>query len=139
MSTVDFSYGFEIDLSQSLSGKSFPMLMYSDEHTPGNDEEAWGITLRKWEILSGQDEDGPAIVHDGGVSTCGLCMLYHGYLTKDETICGECPIARTGHSECSGTPYREYRGAKTVEEARMFAKKELYFLKQIKKRSGGKK
>jgi len=130
MNDVDFSCSFEIEMSGSL-----PMLVYLEKCMPEDIEEAWQITLRKWEILSTQADrvEGDEILHDGGVSTCGLCLMFHGYVSRGEAVCGDCPIAKAGHPECWDTPYRDYRGAKSVEDAQLFAKEELRFLKQIKK------
>lgn len=96
---------------------------------PKNEEEAWDITLRKWQVLA---EPRSVKVHDGGTRTCGLCWLYHAQHQRGSG-CEKCPIGIAGHVECRETPYIEYKNAENPDEARECAKKELYFLRNIKK------
>jgi hypothetical protein len=67
---------------------------------PANPKQAWDITLAKWKYLQHLFAKGHA-VHDGGGSTCGLCMYY----ANSSGDCGQCPIATAGHAYCRGTPY----------------------------------
>lgn len=69
--------------------------------TPKSQEEAWAITLEKWETIAAKY---PLHVIDGGEKTCGLCMLYR---RKDS--CSGCPVQQhTGLPHCKGTPYQDF-------------------------------
>lgn len=66
---------------------------------PGDQDDAWRITLNKWAILA----ESPRHIFDGRFETCGLCMYY----TVDGE-CGDCPISAMGFDHCRGTPYYDY-------------------------------
>ena len=119
---------FEIDLS------CVPCYLEFVGDVPKNEEEAWEITLSKWELLA--QEERPIKVHDGGTNTCGLCYLYRGWHSPDGSTCERCPIyLHTGKIECQGTPYMRYKDrGLSPKEAHEIAKEELDFLRSIKKK-----
>jgi len=68
------------------------------------DGQAWEVSLLKWKLLLRLCSRG-MLVADGGRQTCGLCALYF-FGHEDE--CENCPIKKTGHPGCRGTPFRDY-------------------------------
>jgi len=81
-------------------------------------EEAWDITIKKWETVI----ENPG-VDDSGAMACGLCMLFF------DNDCIGCPINKSGYRYCIGTPYTDYAvdGGDTK-----YAKAELEFLKKLR-------
>ncbi len=68
------------------------------------DGQAWEVSLRKWTLLLRLCSRG-ILVADGGRQTCGFCAL-HFFGHEDE--CEDCPIKKTGHPGCQGTPIQDY-------------------------------
>ena len=68
------------------------------------DGQAWEVSLLKWKMLHRLCSRG-ILVADGGRQTCGLCAVYF-FGHADE--CDDCPIKKTGHPGCQGTPFRDY-------------------------------
>lgn len=96
--------------------------------SPKNEKQAWKMTIQKWELLVMLTKLG-ILVRDGGVSTCGLCMLY-------TSSCKGCPIATAGYRVCRGTPYEAYMKAvedKSAIDGAIAAAGELELLKRIKR------
>jgi hypothetical protein len=74
-----------------------------DGPRPETPDEAWDISIAKWRYLS--EHEAYPLYGDGGMTTCGLCMLF---ILKN--CCG-CPIlADTKRQSCAGTPYINYEG-----------------------------
>lgn len=89
--------------------------------------DAFGISIQKWEALRDACLQG-MLVDDGGVSTCGLCMLYF-YGTSEE--CEDCPVREEGYPGCIDTPARDYPAAikaGSLDDALRAAERELAFL-----------
>jgi len=63
--------------------------------------EAIEQAIVKWSILKDRSSEGE-LVHDGGVDTCCLCIMFRN------RACRGCPIGSPG---CDGTPYYDYRVA----------------------------
>lgn len=120
---MNVTHLFELDLDKP------PHILAYLGDKPKNEEEAWVITLQKWEFLS---EPRDTKAHDGGTMTCGLCWLYHAHHQRGSG-CEKCPIGIAGYAECQKTPYTRYRGAKDAKEAQVYAEEELEFLKNIRK------
>jgi hypothetical protein len=67
-------------------------------------DEAFEASIKKWEFLRDYYRDNShEPIKDGGIRSCGLCMLFW------ENNCKGCPIAETGHAGCVATPYEEYQ------------------------------
>jgi len=96
-----------------------------DGPRPTTLEEAWEITLAKWEFLA------ETPVQDCGPETCGLCMLYF------YDFCKGCPIEEAGFPSCSETPYVTYDYARWsgTADPKPIAQRELEFLKGIKEKT----
>lgn len=75
--------------------------------SPSNLAEAFAITREKWRIIREMVEkyhSDKTQILDGGVRTCGLCMMYWA------SDCCDCPIfGFTGNPGCRGTPYETFR------------------------------
>ena len=89
-------------------------------------EQAWDVSIAKWHELQRE----PVI--DGGIRSCGLCMLYF----RDD--CDECPIrGYTGQVVCEGTPYEEWEEEMQDEyrdaELKAIAGREIEFLEKVRK------
>ena len=104
------------------------LVLYYDGKRPETLEQAWEITLKKWEMivsLKGKE------VYNIDSSTCGLCMFYTPY-EGDEVECNRCPIQRrTGQLSCIGTPYYSFVSALDDEMRICAANKELAFLRDV--------
>lgn len=74
-------------------------LVYTGDR-PQDDLEAVEVSIVKWATLT---EIG-RYVNDGGISTCGLCMIH----LARELTCGACPIAERYGQFCKNTPYEDY-------------------------------
>lgn len=103
--------------------------LFYDGPDPESLEEAWAITFAKWEMLRSAAEEGK-LLEDGGITTCGLCVLYD---------CHECPIHESGEG-CTrpGTAYAAYEeavGGGHPEEALSAAEAEIEFLERIRRES----
>ena len=88
---------FDIDLTTrlfSLSGATVIKTM----------EEAWEMTMFKWELISNY------LLPDEEISTCGLCSItLH--------LCDDCPIGiYTNRFNCEQTPYELYEDVLTSFE-----------------------
>jgi len=68
------------------------------------DGQAWEFSFLKWKLLLSLCSRG-ILVADGGRQTCGFCALYF-FGHEDE--CEDCPIKKTRHPGCQGTPFRDY-------------------------------
>ena len=91
------------------------------------------LCMQKWEALRQACLRG-MLVDDGGVKTCGLCMLYF-YGSSEE--CEYCPISEEGYPGCMDTPARSYPDAVkagSVEQALREAERELVFLRLLHSR-----
>ena len=75
------------------------------------ESQAFEVSIAKWELLHTLCNQGK-LVDDGGIQTCGLCILYfYGHIDE----CEDCPITSAGHRGCTGTPYKDY--VKAVENS----------------------
>ena len=91
---------------------------------PESVDKAWAISIEKWTALV----DDP-VYDDGGINTCGLCMLYLSR-SPDWQDCGKCPIALDGHDGCNDTPYDYYVDDPCSE----YARAELEYLLALRAR-----
>ena len=94
------------------------------------ESHAFEVSIAKWEFLYHLCSQG-ILVDDGGIQTCGLCILYF-YGHTDE--CEDCLITSAGHRGCAGTPYKEYTKAVengNLELAIMATLAEIRFLQRI--------
>ena len=85
------------------------------------------LAIEKWRTVRGAFDSMPdgARVYDGGVDTCALCQMYHGY----DGDCAHCPITRyTGAGQCRETPYPEWAGKQCPANA----DDEITFLEELK-------
>jgi len=90
--------------------------------------QAFEVSIAKWELLYQLCRQGK-LVDDGGIQTCGLCLIYF-YGHTDE--CEDCPITGAGQRGCAGTPYKDYVRAvenENLELAIQAALEEIRFLK----------
>ena len=92
--------------------------------TPKN---ALDLSIAKWEFILNYLETTGITPHDGSGDTCGLCVLYMGYL------CCLCSIGAAGYKNCENTPYKDYLYAITLKEHITAAKAEITFLKGLRK------
>ena len=87
-------------------------------------EDPLELSIQKWQDIvdgKGQDE---------GDLNCALCEEYS---PKD---CEGCPIReKTGKSDCADTPYFGYQDKMTKPAKLRWAKKELEFLKSLRKKA----
>ena len=94
---------------------------------------ALAFSIKKWEFVVEQLEDGKRVTKDDGVVTCGLCQVYW----KLDT-CTSCPVKEaTGLDACEGTPYDEWHDEiwkpwKDKPSLLKAAKAELAFLRGLK-------
>ena len=98
-------------------------VLVSHLNKPKSLEEAMRHSIAKWEFIASQKRH----IEEGGAITCGLCRFYW----KDMS-CEKCPVARSGHDACYGTPYEGYGayGYGNIKEAA----REVAFLKRIAKK-----
>ena len=95
-----------------------------------DESRAFEVSLAKWELLHTLCTQGK-LVEDGGIQTCGLCILYF-YGHTDE--CDDCPMTGAGHRGCTGTPYKDY--VKAVENGNLVlaiqaTRQEIQLLKRL--------
>jgi len=97
---------------------------------PKNNDQAIEISIAKWIAVKQFILDG-ASFNEGGLSSCGLCMLhYNGLTERDEDVCMTCPIYNiTDLPLCEGTPYTEFWENRTAQNAQ----KEIDFLIGVKR------
>lgn len=99
--------------------------------------EALRGSIAKWEGIAAGTEI------DQGSENCPLCRLFY-----ESAFCAGCPVmARTGHSDCTGSPYdqwhianpwprdedgnRVYNRPATTDQHREIARAEVDFLKSL--------
>jgi len=115
----------ETDRYPGLKIQSHPSMILTES-------QAFDVSIAKWELLYHLCSHGK-LVADGGIQTCGLCVLYfYGY--TDE--CEDCPITSAGRRSCAGTPYTDYVRAIEMgnfELAIMATVEEIRFLKSFYK------
>ena len=110
----------QVDL---VTGDQTDLLLEYTGDYPLTQEEAWRITLQKWEIISELEVDGNVLLRNGGMATCGLCMYF---------TCWNCPVNKDGeHGNCVDTPFQDYIVARDPKRAQIFAKDELAYLKDV--------
>ena len=109
---------------------------------PKNEEEAFDIAMGKWIFIVNYlkenhdpEETHPNIPNDGGIHSCGLCMLYMRDKNNYSNCLG-CPIRqKTGRDWCKGTPYWNFwvhnSPTNTLISHVDAAKRELAFLKKL--------
>lgn len=106
-------------------------------------EEAWDITIEKWEaIVQWYKEEGDYLCN-GGTATCGLCLLHVGRIgsschrTISSTRERMCPIyGETRKMHCNGNHwYQRYCDTDNPKSAARWAKKELEFLVNLRRKS----
>jgi len=86
-------------------------------------EDALELSIQKWQdIVNGKGDDAAYL-------NCALCKREHG------EVCGGCPVKqKTGKTDCRNSPYIGYcRAEKKLVKLR-WAKKELEFLKSLRKK-----
>lgn len=81
-------------------------------------QKAFEISINKWQIIVNNE----LIEYDGSTSTCGLCHLYW-----NKPDCGTCPVAKSGHVLCEGSPYDAWR----MNQTTLNAQAERDFLIQV--------
>ena len=86
------------------TGKYPGLKLHYHTSTSLTENQAFEVSIAKWELLYHLCSQGK-LVADGGIQTCGLCLLYF-YGHTDE--CDDCPITRAGHRGCAATPYMDY-------------------------------
>lgn len=133
MNNKDYSQYFKYARDEALVADSaiFENVLYLltyDGPNPTNAEEAFDISISKWQELYKR----PAL--NNGTNTCGLCMYFHNHGTHD---CGKCPIAMMGHSLCDNTAYRQYCQAQDslnpdTDLLSHYASQEVVFLTNLK-------
>lgn len=97
--------------------------------TPETVEEAFDLSITKWETLV-EITAGGRLILDGGTQTCGLCMLSS---ERDSDLCYNCPIAKwTGYDVCHGTPYWDYAISFDPMEANQAARRMVEFLTELR-------
>ena len=84
--------------------------------------EALKGSIRKWEaIVAGTGVD-------WGGHNCPLCQLFSCHCDEGDYYCYGCPVMlKTGHDDCTTTPYHAYRNHNSIENAQA----ELDFLKSL--------
>jgi hypothetical protein len=112
------------------TGKYPGLKLHYHTSTSLTESQAFEVSIAKWELLYQLCRQGK-LVDDGGIQTCGLCLLYF-YGHTDE--CEDCPITSARHRGCAGTPYKDY--VKAVENGNLdlaiqAALKEIRFLKSF--------
>jgi len=86
-------------------------------------EDALEISIQKWQDIV--DEKGI----DEQADNCALCEQEHG------GVCGGCPVKqKTGKTDCRNSPYTKYCFAIKEFGKLRWAKKELEFLKSLRKK-----
>lgn len=110
---------------------------------PKTEKEALLLSLEKWQIINNYYEcGGKEILSDGGISTCGCCMLF---FSGGKDFCENCPIYnKTRKQYCYDTPYDDYaeiidnyensdeeEREFDAEEILKYAKAELKFLQGL--------
>lgn len=84
-------------------------------------------SIRKWRKIAADTR----VNH--GTDDCLLCQLFIKGRPQDQH-CAECPVAESGHSGCSGTPYFDYTFAISAENRRAAATREAEFLESMRDR-----
>ena len=93
---------------------------------PRDLEQAWLISLGKWYALSKTNE----YPNDGGVSTCGLCIMYYG------SGCRDCPIAGFSGVMCEENEhYLDYNEDHDPHEYKEIARLEYEWLKMVREKT----
>ena len=91
---------------------------------------AWDLSKSKWDLLH-QFCMESKLVEGGGVSTCGLCLLYfYGH----EEECEDCPVKKAGYPGCANTPQKDYESEikkGDLNHTKQAAEEEILFLKRI--------
>ena len=92
-----------------------------------NGEDPLEVAIQKWQdIVDGKGEA-------DGYGNCALCEVNHDSIHACPNLCPKCPVSQAGYDNCIGTPYCDYM--KTERRTRKrFAKKELEFLKSLRKK-----
>ena len=103
-------------------GPEFPSAIGGDGYNPLE------LSIKKWEFIVGMLNAGEEVSNDGGLLTCGLCILYD----PRESHCAGCPVReRTGLSYCNGTPYEAWEDEDDFDRTTI-AEKELAFLESLR-------
>lgn len=112
---------------------------------PKTEKDALLLSIEKWRLIGNHYESGgKEILSDGGISTCGCCMLF---FSTGKDFCENCPIYnKTRKQYCYDTPYDGYaeiidnyensdeeERKFDVEEILKYAKAELKFLQDLYK------
>jgi len=108
-----------------------------------DEDDPLGLSIQKWEWIVEALERGEEIAGDGGVKTCGLCLVHNRRFGRD---CAGCPVReKAGESGCRGTPHENWdrwvkaeprpgyftdrhRAKKLLE----YARKEVEFLRSLR-------
>jgi hypothetical protein len=91
---------------------------------PTSDSEAKRITVAKWKAICDKLKENPKfMIENGGVGTCGFCMLY------GVDLCIGCPVYKaTGEISCFSTPYYSWMNNRDLPSAEA----ELKFVNGVK-------
>jgi hypothetical protein len=81
--------------------------LFYDGDVPENPEEAWEITIAKWQSIVTLLRAGRPCYNSGGCDTCGLCM-YYGARVDWKMDCEQCPLSIAGYDRCDRTPYQSF-------------------------------
>ena len=96
---------------------------------PQTEKTALPECIVKWKWLVEYLASGATSVPFASASSCSLCRIF---LERD---CVGCPVmVKTGEAGCVDTPYEEYCDEDDVKRALRFAKREVRFLRSLKKR-----
>jgi len=117
-----------------LANKKDYILDLAQGRVPRSAASAINQSVRKWEFILDQLEQGRSIVDDGGPQTCPLCWFYRQEYTEcGVSECGECPIALAGHANCRKTPYEAYDKARrrSIKKRLALAGQEVRFLRTL--------
>jgi len=84
-------------------------------------EDPLELSIEKWQdIVDGKGEE-------LGEDNCALCQV-------SKVICSDCPVfKKTKQEACCGTPYSDFTSTYEEDERKKLAKKELAFLKSLRK------
>ena len=91
---------------------------------PKTEKEALLLSIEKWQFISNYYESGKTeLLSDGGMSTCGCCILF---FSNGKSFCEDCPIYnKTRKQYCYDTPYDGYANSTPVIVPRIGGSAEL--------------
>lgn len=101
---------------------------------PKNAVDALNASIAKYDVivqfLEGRDPKEEIFLDDGGVDTCGCCVLYYD---SPDGRCDGCPIYElVGETDCKGTPYYTRTECHTAGKYLRWATREREFLTAVR-------